>query len=155
MSDFIDSSFSDLDEYYPGSKRKRKKAPEPKPVDVKTWDSLKFMKTLPNGTEVEMFTIGSLAQALNRPIITVRHWIKKGYIPASPYRLPTTTDRNGEERKGRRLYTRPMIEAVVEIFTKDGILDTDRVEWALHRSLSNEISEAWNKIRAEEMKPNN
>ena len=75
------------------------------------------MKTLPNGTQVEMFTIGSLAQALNRPIITVRHWIKKGYIPASPYRLPTTTDRNGDERKGRRLYTRPMIEAVVAMKT--------------------------------------
>lgn len=155
MEDFIDSTFAGLDEYYPGSKRKRRSAPEPKEVEVKGWDSLKFMKTLPNGIEVEMFTIGSLAQALNRPIITVRHWIKKGYIPASPYRLPTTTDRNGEERKGRRLYTRPMIEAVVEIFNKDGILDTERVEWALHRSLSNEISEAWNKIRAEEMKPNN
>ena len=154
MEDFIDATFAALDEYYPGSKRKRKEPVERKVVSV-SWDSRKFIKTLPNGKDAEFFTLGSLSMAVNRSIITMRSWIKKGYIPASPYRLPTKPDKNGEDHMGRRLYTRPMIEAVVEIFAQHGILDTDRVEWSQHRTLGSEISEAWAKIRAEELKTNN
>jgi len=150
--DFIDATFADLDEYYPGSKRKRKavvvKEPTIKP-DA-TWDSRPYKKPLPNGKELELFTIGALAAALGRPVITIRHWTKKGYLPVSPYRLPSTTNRKGDSHLGRRLYSRAMVEAVIELFEKAGVLDIDRIEWLNNRQLSNEIAEAWGQIRATE-----
>ena len=155
MEDFIDKTFAELDAFYPNSKRKRRAVAEPKVKEIKPWDSRKFVKTLPNGKDADFYTIGSLSVALNRPIITLRTWIKQGYIPTSPYRLPAKSDKNGEQRLGRRLYTHRMIEVVVEIFAKQGILDTDRVEWSKHRNLGSEISEAWSKIRAEELNINN
>jgi hypothetical protein len=154
--DLFDSTFSDLDEYYPGSKRKRKKS-VPKKSDIvpgTSWDSKPYVKTLPNGTDIEMFTIGALAGALGRPVITIRTWINDGNLPASPYRLPSKKNIRGEEQQGRRLYSRAMVEKLIELFDKAGLLYTSRIEWSLHRQLSNEIAEAWSEIRAiENMKP--
>jgi len=154
MSDEIDRLFEDLDTYYPGSKRKRKekvvKPPEITP-DV-AWDAKPTKKTLPNGTELELFSIGGLAGALGRPVITIRTWIKEGYLPASPYRLPAKKNKNGEDHQGHRLYSRAMVERTVSLFDSAGLLYTKRVEWSAHRQLSNEIAEAWNQIRADETK---
>jgi len=150
--DLIDSTFAGLDVYYPGSKRKRK-TPEPKKPEITLdagWDSKPYKKTLPNGKDVEMFTIGALAGALGRPVITIRAWIKEGYLPASPYRLPTKKDVNGEDHQGRRLYSRAMVESVIKLFESAGLLYVKRIEWSLHRQLSNEIAEAWSQIRAQE-----
>ena len=149
--DFIDSTFADL-EYYPGSKRKIKKIEPKKPevAPLATWDAKPIRKTLPNGRDLEMFTIGSLAEALGRPVITIRVWIKEGYLPASPYRLPSKKDVNGKDHQGRRLYSRAMVEKVIELFRSHGVLETKRIEWSLHRQLSNEIAEAWSEIRASE-----
>ena len=154
--DLIDSTFSDLEEFYPGSKRKRKVS-EPKKREIEPlqgWDSKPYVKTLPNGQDVEMFTIGALAQALGRPVITIRTWIKEGYLPASPYRLPSKKNIRGEDQMGRRLYTRSMIEIVIELFEKAGLIYIKRIEWAENKQLTNEIAEAWDKIRATETKLN-
>lgn len=154
--DFIDKSFADLDDYYPNSKRKRKpivvREPEVKPDS--NWDSKPYKKTLPNGRDLEMFTIGALAAAVGRPVITIRSWIKEGYIPASPYRLPTKKDINGQDHAGRRLYSRAMVETLVDIFSRNGLMETKRIEWSMHRQLPQEIAEAWNQIRANETKQN-
>lgn len=150
--DFIDKTFADLDQFYPGSKRKRKPAVVKEPevqVDL-NWDSHPTVRTLPNGKDVEMFTIGALAAALGRPIITIRTWIKDGNLPSAPYRLPAKKDKHGEERQGRRLYSRAMIESAVNLFDKHGVLGIKRIDWSLHRKLSNEIAEAWNNLRAQE-----
>ena len=150
--DFIDSTFADLDTYYPGSKRKQKKI-EPKKPEVTpdvAWDSKPFVKVLPNGKSMEMFTIGALAQALGRPVITIRAWIKEGYLPASPYRLPAKKNIHGEDHQGRRLYSRAMVEKVVELFRAAGILEVKRIEWPTHRQVTRDIVEAWGNIRAEE-----
>ena len=152
--DFIDSTFADLDAFYPGSKRKRKKV-EPKKPEIfpeKDWDSKPFNKTLPNGKTLEMFTIGALAQALGRPVITLRMWIKEGYLPASPYRLPSKKNVNGEDHLGRRLYSRAMVEKVIELFTAAGVLEVKRIEWQLHNNLSDKVAKAWTQIRDEETK---
>lgn len=152
--DFIEKSFADLDDFYPGSKRKRKPV-EVKPPEVvpdSSWDSKPYKKTLPNGRDLEMFTIGALAAAVGRPVITIRAWLKEGYLPASPYRLPTKKNINGEDHAGRRLYSRAMVETLVEIFSRNGLMDTKRIEWSMHRQLPHEIAEAWNQIRAEETK---
>ena len=146
--------FSDVDQYYPGSKRKRKPVVAKKPeveLDL-NWDAKPIKKTLPNGRDLEMFTIGAIAAALGRPVITMRAWIKEGYLPAAPYRLPSTKDVNGKEHQGRRLYSRAMVERVVEILRTAGLLEIKRIEWSLHRQVSIDIAEAWTQIRADETK---
>ena len=152
--DFIDKVFADLDEYYPGSKKKRKAVvpKEPEVVVSLTWDTNPTKHTLPNGKDVEMFTIGALAAALGRPIITIRSWIKEGYLPSAPYRLPVKKDINGKDHLGKRLYSRAMIETVIDLFRSAGILEVKRIDWSQHRQLSNEIAEAWSNIRADETK---
>lgn len=154
--DLIDSTFADLDSYYPGSKRKRKPVTAKKPeIETDTnWDSKPVKKTLPNGRDLEMFTIGALAAAVGRPIVSIRAWIKEGYLPASPYRLPTKKDVNGKDHAGRRLYSRAMVEKLVEILDKAGLLQTKRIEWPLHRQVSLDIAEAWGQIRANENNEN-
>lgn len=152
MSDEIDRLFEELDTYYPGSKRKRKEKVIKEADPEAAWDSKPIKKKLPNGNEVELFTIGAMANALGRPVITIRTWIKEGYLPASPYRLPAKKNKNGEDHQGRRLYSRAMVEKTVSLFHLAGLLHTKRVEWSVHRQLSNEIAEAWNQIRADETK---
>ena len=152
-NDLIDDMFSEFNEYYPGSKRKRRAVEETakREVEIKSWDSRPYFKTMPNGEDMEMFTLGALADALGRPIITVRHWTKKGYLPQAPYRLPAKPDKNGDTHQGRRLYSRSMIESAVEVFDKAGLLDEIRVEWSYHQQVSNDIAESWNKIRETEL----
>lgn len=150
--DFIDKAFADLDVYYPNSKQKRKEKTVPKQevFPEKQWDSRPRITTLPNGRDIEMFTIGAIASALGRPVITIRAWLKEGYLPAAPYRLPAKKNINGEDHQGRRLYSRAMVEKVVEMFDKTGLLYVKRIDWELHRQLSTEIAEAWSQIRANE-----
>lgn len=154
MSDFFEETFAELDKYYPGSRRKRKEAPEPKPKDT-SWESGFFTKVLPNGRQVQMYTLGSVAKALNRSTKTLRAWIEQGKLPASPYRMPDTTGVNGQVYAGRRLYSKAMVEALVDIFSRYRLSDVDRVEWTTHRNLTKEIAEAWETIRAEEMQIDN
>ncbi len=148
--DFIDNTFAGLDNFYPGSKRKRREEKKEEVKVATAWDSKPYVKSLPDGTDMEFFTIGALAIALGRPIISIRHWIKSGYLPVSPYRLPAKVDVNGEERLGRRLYSRPMIEVAVAMFGKAGLLNVKRIQWP-NQELTSAIAEAWENIRANEM----
>ena len=150
MTDFIDQVFAQLDEYYPNSKRKRREVEVPAVVSAKAWDYRPTIKTLPNGKDIEMFTVNALAIALNRPVATLRLWMQEGHLPAAPYRLPVKLDKNGKERPGRRLYSKQMIEAAVEIFQRAGFLHTSRVEWALNQQITADLAEAWSQIRADE-----
>ncbi len=152
--DFIDQLFGDEEIYYPGSKRKRREATKPADADT-SWENDFYEKTLPNGQVVQMYLLGSLANALNRPVKTVRYWTENGILPVSPYRLPSKIGKNGKEYVGRRLYSKAMVKVAVELFEKAGLLDVNPIEWSLHRNLSDKIAEAWETIRAEETKPNN
>ena len=153
--DFIDKTFAGLDDFYPGSKRKRREPAPAKVVHEVDWESNYFEKYLPNGEKVQMYTLGSVALAINRSVKTLRAWMDHGKFPTSPYRLPSKTGKNGEEYAGRRLYTKPMVEAVVEIFAKAGLLENDRVDWVVHRNLGDKIAEAWETIRANEINTTN
>lgn len=153
MPDDIEDFFSDLEEFYPGSKRKRR---EPGEAPVRktsspagAWDEQPFIKHM-GGKQVEMFTIGALSKALERPVVTIRLWTRKGYIPQAPYRLPDTVLEDGTKQKGRRLYTRALIESAVEAFNKRGLIGSARVEWNQYRDLSIELLEEWTKIHAAE-----
>ena len=110
--DPVDRLLLELDEYYPGSKRKRRPlspvAKKPKVKEEGSWDSKPQVKKLPNGKVVELFSAGDFSLALGRPLVTIRLWERKGYIPRAPYRLKSPVV-NGVKKPGWRclLYTSP------------------------------------------------
>ena len=132
----------------PGSKKQRR---ESTPVADKRrskamtgsngWDSNPIIKTI-RGVETEVFTIGALALALEKQIVTIRLWEKKGYIPGAPYRLRSKS-LNGKKVNGNRVYTRELIEITIEEFESRGLLNSPRVEWSLHSDLTDVLVERW------------
>jgi hypothetical protein len=148
--DLVDQIFGDdepQDEYYPGSKKKRTEKPVTSNVEFipDPWMENFTLKTI-NGVETKMYAIGSLANALGVSVQSIRHWTRKGYMPAAPYRLPSNMIIKGEKVSGRRLYTAPLIEAAVAAFEKRGLLGKPRIEWSKHPDLPIEIKEQWSRI---------
>ena len=146
-SDEIEAAFADL-EYIPGSKQKRRnpdtKVSRRKNGESNGWDNNPIIKTL-GGKEVQVFTIGALAQALEKTIVTIRLWERKGYIPRAPYRLRSKTLK-GQKTGGNRVYTRALIESAVEEFSKRGLLGSARVEWNQHEDLTDALVKRWKEI---------
>ena len=145
--DEIEKAFADL-EYLPGSKKKRKE-PDPKVSRRKVgesngWDENPIMKTL-GGKETEVFTIGALAHALEKTIVTIRLWERKGYIPRAPYRLRAKVLK-GQKTNGNRVYTRALIESAIEEFNRRGLLGSARVEWSQHDDLTDVLVKRWKEI---------
>jgi hypothetical protein len=132
----------------PGSKQPRR---EPSSVSEKRrakilgesngWDANPIIKTL-KGVETDVFTISALAEALEKKIVTIRLWEKKGYIPTAPYRLRSKS-LNGKKVNGNRVYTRELIEIAIEEFAKRGLLGSARVEWSQHLDLTEAIVCRW------------
>lgn len=155
MSDKVEDFFGSLDDYYPGSKRKRRPIDpivadkKNKKKDEESWDSNPQVKTLPNGKTVELFSAGSLCQALNRPIVTLRLWERKGYIPRAPYRLRSMII-DGVKKPGWRMYSRDMIETTIKSFESRKLIDAPRIDWNKHTDLSFELMEAWKLIHDQE-----
>lgn len=142
----IDEVFADLDQYYPGSKRKRREASDKRVKGTEgAWDSRPIVKTH-KGADTEFFMLGALARALGKSAVTVRLWERKAYIPKSPYRLPSSKTPDGKTVPGKRVFTRALIEATVEEFAKRGLLGTARVEWKHHRDLTIALVERWTAI---------
>ena len=147
----LDAVFADL-EYLPGSKRKRRdldpKVSRRKSGETNGWDENPIIKTL-GGKETEVFTIGALAQALEKTIVTIRMWERKGYIPRAPYRLRSKT-LNSQKTGGNRVYTRALIESTIEEFSKRGLLGSARVEWNQHDDLPEALIQRWTIITSSE-----
>lgn len=145
--DEVLKSFEGLDRA-PGSKQKRRETTAVAEKRRKKilgqsngWDETPIIKTL-KGEQVEVFTIGALAQALEKQIVTIRLWEKKGYIPIAPYRLRSKS-LNGKKVNGNRVYTRALIEIAIEEFQKRGLLGTARVEWKHHANLTEVLVQRW------------
>lgn len=153
--DKIDEIFKDLDEYYPGSKKKRRpvdpvvEEKKKKEQEEESWDSKPVLKTFRNGKTVELFSAGKFADALGRPLVTIRLWERRGYIPRAPYRLRAIVVK-GKKKPGWRMYSRAMVESAIESFRSRGLLDAPRIDWNQHRDLSIELYENWVKIHEEE-----
>lgn len=132
----------------PGSKKVRK---EPNSLSQKRrakimgesngWDANPIVKTV-QGQPTDFFTIGSLAHALEKQVVTIRTWEKKGYIPLAPYRLRSKS-LNGSKVNGNRAYTRELINIAIEEFDVRGLLGTARVEWKVHEDLTEAIVRRW------------
>ena len=147
----IEKAFADL-EYIPGSKKKRRE-PDPKVSRRKVgetngWDEHPITKTL-GGKETEVFTINALAKALEKSIVTVRLWERKGYIPRAPYRLRSKVLNNGKTG-GNRVYTRALIEVAIEEFSKRGLIGAERVEWSNLEDLTDALVMRWKEITSKE-----
>jgi hypothetical protein len=135
----------------PGSKQKRR---EPNGTSEKRrkqilgesngWDANPIIKTL-KGEETEVFTISALAQALEKQVVTIRLWEKKGYIPNAPYRL-RSKQLNGKKVNGNRVYTRPLIEIAIAEFAVRGLLGSARVEWNQHDDLTQVLKNRWKEV---------
>jgi hypothetical protein len=153
MEDQVDKFFSGLDDFYPGSKKKRRPVdPNVKPKKVKetgSWDVSPQVKKLPNGNVVELYSAGSLCQALGRPIVTLRLWERKGYIPRAPYRLKSIIV-DGVKKPGWRMYSKAMIESTVKIFNSRGLLEAPRIDWNRYPDMSIELAESWKAIHDQE-----
>jgi hypothetical protein len=141
-------AFDELAEFYPGSRHKRRAL-------AGAWDDRPYRKVI-GGVEREFFAIGALGKALDRPLVTLRLWIRQGHLPQATYRLPTKQvpvfDADGtqietREQKGRRLYTREQILAVVRIATQHGLLGAVRIEWSEHPTFAQEIADAWRALK--------
>lgn len=105
------------------------------------WDYTPIIKVF-RGEETEMFTVGALAHALGKKIVTIRLWERKGYIPIAPFRL-RSKQLNGEKVNGNRVYTRELIEITIEEFAKRGLLGSARVEWSRHSDLTTTLVRRW------------
>ena len=152
--DNIDEFFQDLDEYYPGSKRKRRpidpKAKKPRVVkEDGSWDAEPQVKTLPNGNVVELFSAGAFALALGRPLVTIRLWERKGYIPRAPYRLKSMLV-DGVKKPGWRMYSRAIVETTIRSFESRKLIEAPRIDWNRHPDLSFELMQDWKKIHSQE-----
>jgi hypothetical protein len=140
-------AFEGLDRV-PGSKQKRREPTElanrrkAKALgESNGWDKDPIIKLI-KGVETELFTIGALALALEKTVVTIRSWEKKGYIPSAPYRLRSKS-LNGKKVNGNRVYTRVLIEIAIEEFNRRGLLGSARVEWNLHEDLTDVIVSRW------------
>jgi hypothetical protein len=140
-------AFEGLDRV-PGSKQKRRETTEVADKRRKKalgesngWDEVPIIKTL-KGVETEVFTISALALALEKQIVTIRLWEKKGYIPIAPYRL-RSKQLNGTKVNGNRVYTRALIEIAIEEFNARGLLGSARVEWGKHGDLTDALIRRW------------
>jgi hypothetical protein len=140
-------AFEGLDKV-PGSKQARRPATEQNVRrnqqilgESNGWDENPIMKVL-KGEEVEFFEIGALAHALEKKVVTIRLWEKKGYIPAAPYRLRSKM-LNGKKVLGNRVYTRALVEITLEEFAKRGLLGSARVEWSLLKELTDTLARRW------------
>lgn len=151
MEDKIDELFRGLGDYYPGSKRKRRSI-EPakkKKIDKENWEEKPQVKALPNGKTVELYPAGALSLALGRPLVTIRLWERKGYIPRAPYRLKSVIV-DGKKKPGWRMYSRAIIESTIKSFQSRGLLEAPRIDWNRYPDLSIELLENWKKIHTEE-----
>lgn len=140
-------AFEGLDKA-PGSKKKRREPSEASEKRRKQisgesngWDADPIIKTL-KGVETEVFTIKALAQALDKQVVTIRLWEKKGYIPIAPYRLRSKS-LNGKKVNGNRVYTKKLIEIAIEEFAKRGLLGSARVEWKELQDLTEILVQRW------------
>lgn len=110
----LDDFLNDLPNY-PG-KRPPKNRKDSKPKSGSPLLELRPVTYKIKGVVHEFYTIGQLARALNRRVVTIRTWESKGYIPTASYRTPAPKQENPLGKKGpqgRRLYSRAQVEFLI------------------------------------------
>lgn len=118
------------DEFYPGSKIKRRESQEMKrdrlleerrqEKEDEPWDAHP-LEIWYQGKQYEMFRIGALGKALGKDSVTIRSWIRKGWLPRNSFQTAPVRGTRGDA--GRRLWTRAQIEGIVRIAREEGLLE--------------------------------
>ena len=149
MTDLLRAFGPLQDEYYPGSKQKRRESKQMRHSrkveerrqerDDEGWDARPIKKTV-KGIPIEVFPIGSLGKALGRDSVTLRAWIRKGWLPRNSFQSPPVYGSRGDA--GRRLWTRTQIEGIVQIAREEGLLEAHppRVQAT---NFTRRVMEAW------------
>ena len=124
---------------WPGS-RKPKNRQNVKRKAETTVQGAKSKVYVINGKDVQLFTIGQLALALNKRTATVRNWEYKGWIPKPSYRTPKPKGQQIPEKvsKGRRLYTLEQVEFLTEAIERFKINDVNHGDWDGFRKYINQ-----------------
>lgn len=122
------SMFDDLKDW-PGARRPvNRSAPSPIPAGKDHWADKPSMYPFGVDSEGEpnilpFYTIRHLSMALGVQPVTIRAWESKGLLPrsglrsAKPSRAPL-----GHQPKGRRLWTKEMIDAILRIAQQEGVV---------------------------------
>lgn len=112
---------------FPGSRPPVNRGAKVSPIGAVSagWDDRSIRK-LVGGKEVEFFQLGNLALALGRKNVTIRQWEDTQKLPLTPFRSPPPRGQKGHlpgrAPRGRRLYTRGMVEGVLRIATEEGVI---------------------------------
>lgn len=112
--------FADLGQHYPGSRERRQAVASAPAAGVEEDPLGKGTVMVLRGREVEFFTIGQLARALNRKAGTLRSWEANGILPPPGYQKPSK-----DPRGIRRLYTRAQCEGIIQLAKELRIIDAD------------------------------
>lgn len=100
--------------------RQRRRAGED---DIQLWDASPRHYTV-NGVEREFFVISDVAKAIGYSVHSIRAWETAGLFPPATYRSPRTRGpvAGGHSNKGKRLWTRKQIQAILRIAKKHKVL---------------------------------
>lgn len=117
--------FGDLAQDFPGKARmpiQRQKKVEKATAPPAMWDE-KPVYYFFDGEESEFFVIRHLAAALDCSVQSIRSWESRGLLPRSGYRSPSSQrPMAAGSRKGRRLWTRAQINAILQIAEAEGVI---------------------------------
>lgn len=82
-----------------------------------------------NGMIEEFFTLAQLAKACDRKARTLKVMEEKGQFPAANFRGDQVTLKDESLREGPRLYSRPLVLALVPVFReiRNGVKTPDSV----------------------------
>lgn len=119
--DDLAKAAGDLD--YPGRRKPRNRGITPPPEEVVLWDEKPVGYGI-DGKVREFFTISHLSKALGYSQQSIRLWETQGLLPKSGWRSPRTRApvAAGRSTKGKRLWTREQIEAILRIAEEHGVL---------------------------------
>ncbi len=152
MADRIDEMFGQGADptLYPGSRHTRaavEKSTMSVPgtslsdlLDPASWGIPPVQKKI-MGKPITLYTLGALANALQRPIVTLRLWEAQGRIPSAPYRAEHVSGPGG--KVGRRYYSQRNINDAQMEFYRRGLLGAHRIEWADHEDLVEAVAQRW------------
>jgi hypothetical protein len=86
---------------------------------------------LPDGTQVRLYPIGSLAKVLGRQTATIRSWEKKGWLPSPKYRsqAPIAPRLPGKAVKGDRLYTEAQMRFLIDAVNRFNLDSRMTSDW--------------------------
>lgn len=89
------------------------------------------------GKQVDMYTIGEIADSLGVTSFNVRKWEREGIIPKAKYKIPT------EKRigKGYRVYTKPQVDLIVNTINEYGYSQGVNISHHTIKQMSKEIAE--------------